>query len=171
MLLNNLNASATLETSIGNSAVSVAFETDDEDKILKILRDGKVGVNKYPFTSAGETMFGMCARRNYARAVSTISKFKDTEFMNIDLNLTDVASGNTALCLAAALGHNEVAGALILDAGANASFAPNENGKVDPLCDACAACPTDKLLATITVLIRDGKINGSMSRTEAGWTR
>ena len=115
-------------------------------------------------------MFGMCARRNYARAVSTISKFKDTEFMNIDLNLTDVASGNTALCLAAALGHNEVAGALILDAGANASFAPNENGKVDPLCDACAACPTDKLLATITVLIRDGKINGSMSRTEAGWT-
>ena len=44
------------------------------------------------------------------------------------------------------------------------------NGKVDPLCDACAACPTDKLLATITVLIRDGKINGSMSRTEAGWT-
>ena len=170
VLLNNLNASATLETSIGNSAVSVAFETDDEDKILKILRDGKVDVNKYPFTSAGETMFGMCARRNYARAVSTISKFKDTEFMNIDLNLTDVASGNTALCLAAALGHNEVAGALILDAGANASFAPNENGKVDPLCDACAACPTDKLLATITVLIRDGKINGSMSRTEAGWT-
>ena len=34
--------------------------------------------------------------------------------MNIDLNLTDVASGNTALCLAAVLGHNEVAGALIL---------------------------------------------------------
>ena len=49
MLLNNLNASATLETSIGNSAVSVAFETDDEDKILKILRDGKVDLNKYPF--------------------------------------------------------------------------------------------------------------------------
>ena len=150
-LMNNLNASATLETSIGDSAVSVAFDSDDEDKILKVLRDGKVDVNKYPFTTAGETMFGMCARRNCAQAISTISKFKDTEFTNIDLNLTDATSGNTALCLAAALGHSEVARALILDAGADASYAPSENGKVDPLCDACAACPIDKLLSLIHI--------------------
>ena len=51
-LMNNLNASATLETSAGDSAVSVAFDSDDEDKILKVLRDGKVDVNKYPFTTA-----------------------------------------------------------------------------------------------------------------------
>ena len=169
-LMNNLNASATLETSVGDSAVSVAFDSDDEDKILKVLRDGKVDVNKYPFTTAGETMFGMCARRNCAQAISTISKFKDTEFTNIDLNVTDATSGNTALCLAAALGHSEVARALILDAGADASYAPSENGKVDPLCDACAACPIDKLLATIKVLIEIGKVNGSLSKTEAGWT-
>ena len=169
-LLNNLNASAILETSSGDSPVTVAFETDDEDKILKVLRDGKVDVNKYPFTTAGETMFGMCARRNCAQAVSSISKFKDTEFSNINLNLTDATSGNTALCLAAALGHSEVARALIVDAGADASFAPIENGKVDPLCDACAACPVHKLLATIKVLIKDGKVNGSLSKTEAGWT-
>ena len=48
-------------------------------------------------------------------------------------------------------------------------YYPSENA-VDPLCDACAACPIDKLLATIKVLIEIGKVNGSLSKTEAGWT-
>jgi len=169
-LLNEINASATIETSLGDSAITVAFEADDEDKILKILRDGKVDVTKNPFTQFGDSLFGMCARRNCAVAISAISKHRDTEFMNIDTNLEDYVSGNTALCLAAALGHDKVVHALIVDASADASFAPKGNGGVDPLCDACAACPIENLLQVLKILIVNGKVNGSNSTTEAGWT-